>query len=197
MTSGQGQCVVVANQSGNTDYSQATQLTQSVSLTQVAQTITFTTPPPASAVYNSMFTVAATGGASGNAVVFSSEGACTNVGATFTMTSGQGQCVVVADQSGNTDYSQATQLTQSVSLTQVAQTITFTTPPPASAVYNSSFTVAATGGASGNPVVFSSEGACTNVGATFTMTSGQGQCVVVATNPAIPTTRRRLRSPSP
>lgn len=50
------------------------------------------------------------------------------MGATFTMTSGQGQCVVVANQSGNTDYSQATQVTQSVSLTQITPTITWAIP---------------------------------------------------------------------
>jgi len=53
----------------------------------------------------------------------------------------------------------------------VAQTITFTTSPPTSATYNSTFTVAATGGASANPVTFTSSGACSNSGVTYTMTN--------------------------
>ena len=40
------------------------------------------------------FTVAASGGGSGNAVTFSSGGACSNTGDTFTMTSGTGTCTV-------------------------------------------------------------------------------------------------------
>jgi len=41
-----------------------------------------------------------------------------------------------------------------VTATPGTQTITFTTVPPVSAAYNGSFTVTATGGASGNPVTF-------------------------------------------
>ena len=74
---------------------------------QASQTITFTTPAPASAEYNSSFTVAATGGASGNAVVFTSAGACTNSGATYTITASSGNCTVLADQAGNTNYAAA------------------------------------------------------------------------------------------
>ena len=65
-----------------------------------AQTITYTTNPPATAAYKTSFTVAATGGASGNAVTFTSSGSCTNSGATYTMTSGTGTCSVIANQAG-------------------------------------------------------------------------------------------------
>lgn len=64
------------------------------------------------------------------------------------------------------------------SVGQGAQTITLTTPP--SAVYGSSFSVQATGGASGNPVTFTNGGGCTNVGAYYTMTSGTTACSVIA-----------------
>jgi hypothetical protein len=144
------------------------------------QTITFTTNPPASAVYNSSFMVAATGGASGNAVTFTSAGACTNSGARYTMTSGTGTCSVIANQAGNSTYASAAQVTKTVTATLAAQTISFTTGPPSSAVYKSSFMVAATGGASGNSVNFTSSGACSNAGATYTMTSGTGTCSVIA-----------------
>jgi hypothetical protein len=180
MTASTGTCSVVANQAGNSNYSAAPPVTLPVSATQAPQTITFSTNPPATAAYNSTFKVAATGGASGNAVTFTSSGSCSNSGATYTMTSGTGTCSVIANQAGNSNYAAAAQVTKTVSATLVAQTITFTTNPPATAALNSSFTVAATGGASGNAVVFTSSGACTNSGATYKMTSGTGTCSVIA-----------------
>jgi len=179
MISGTGTCAVIANQAGNTKYAAAAQVTQTVSATLAPQTITFTTNAPASAAYNSSFTVAATGGASGNAVTFASSGSCTNSGAKYTMTSGTGTCSVIASQACNSNYAAAT-VTKTVTATLVAQAITFTTNAPASAVYESSFTVAATGGASGNAVTFTSSGSCTNSGAKYTMTSGTGTCSVIA-----------------
>jgi len=179
MTSGSGTCSVIANQAGNSSYSAAPTVTQTTSATLASQTITFTTPAPSSAAYNSQFTVAATGGASGNAVVFTSSGSCTNSGATYTMTSGTGTCTVIANQAGNTNYSAATQVTETVSATPASQTITFTTNAPASAAYNSQFTVAATA-ASGLAVAYTSSGSCSNSGATYTMTSGTGTCSVIA-----------------
>jgi sugar lactone lactonase YvrE len=180
MTSGTGTCSVIANQAGNSNYAASAQVTQTVTATLAAQTITFTTNPPANAAYNSSFTVAATGGGSGNAVTFASSGACSNSGATYKMTSGTGTCSVIANQAGNSNYAAAAQVTKNVTATLVAQTITFTTNPPSTASNNSSFTVAATGGASGNAVAFTSSGACTNTGATYKMTSSTGTCSVIA-----------------
>jgi MBG domain (YGX type)/PASTA domain/Abnormal spindle-like microcephaly-assoc'd, ASPM-SPD-2-Hydin len=180
MTSGTGTCAVIANQAGNSNYAAAPQVTKTVNATLVAQTITFTTNPPASAAYNTSFTVVATGGASGLPVTFTSSGACSNTGATYKMTSGTGTCSVIANQAGNSNYAAAPQVTTNVNATLVAQTITFTTNPPASAAFNTSFKVAATGGASGLPVAFTSSGVCTNSGATYTMTNSTGTCSVIA-----------------
>jgi hypothetical protein len=174
-----GTCSVIANQAGNSDYSAAPQVTKSVTATVAAQTVTFTTNPPASAAYKSSFAVAASA-SSGLAVAFTSSGACSNSGATYTMTNGTGTCSVIASQAGNSNYSAAPQLTKSVAATQAAQTITFTTGAPATAAYKTSFTVATTGGASGNAVTYTSSGACSNSGATYTMTSGSGSCSVIA-----------------
>jgi hypothetical protein len=157
---------------------------------QISQTITFTTAAPASATYNTSFTVAAAGGASGNPVTFTALGVCSITAggtgtATYLMTSGTGTCSVVANQSGNSGYSTAPTVTETVSATLASQAITFTTPPPATAKSGDAFTVAATGGASGNAVVFTAGAGsvCTNSGtngATFTMTSDTGYCYVVA-----------------
>ena len=180
MTASSGTCSVIANQAGNSNYSAAPTITLPVTATQAPQAITFSNNPPATAPYNSTFKVAATGGASGNAVTFSSSGSCSNSGTTYTMTSGTGTCSVIANQAGNSNYAAATSVTKTVSASLVAQTITFTSNPPASANLNSSFTVAATGGGSGIAIVFTSSGACTNSGAKYTITSSTGTCSVIA-----------------
>jgi hypothetical protein len=94
------------------------------------------------------------------------------------MTSGTGTCTVKYDQAGNDNYSAAPQVTESVDAQKASQTITVLTHAPANAVYNASFSVAAGGGGSPNPVVYSSAGVCTNSGSTYTMTSGTGTCTV-------------------
>ena len=178
MTSGTGTCSVVASQAGNSNYSAATPVTETVNATPGNQTITFTTPAPASAAYGSNFTVAASA-SSGLPVNFSSAGSCSNSGATYTTTSGTGTCSVTANAAGNGNYSAATPVTETVTAAPASQTITFTTPAPASAAYLSNFTVAASA-SSGLSVAYSSSGSCANSGATYTMTSGSGTCSVTA-----------------
>ena len=178
MTSGTGPCAVIADQTGNGTYSPAPTVTQTTAATLANQTITFTTNAPASATYGTNFTVAA-GASSGLPVAFTSSGACSNVGATYTMTSGTGTCSVIANQAGDSNYSLAPQVTQTTTATKAGQSISFTTNAPSSAPYQGNFTVAATA-TSGNAVVFTSSGACTNVGATYTMTAASGSCSVIA-----------------
>jgi hypothetical protein len=288
--SGTGSCTVTATMAGNGNYNAVTSTpANTVSLSPASQTISFTTNAPASAAYNTSFTVAATGGGSGNPVTFASSGACSITGtATYTMTNSTGACSVIANQAGNTNYSIAPTVTRTVNangplvtvspsniafgtvnlgsittenitvsnigtapatinepllsiveggnsnefaavnlcpkplaagksctitiafvagpyytkqtatleimdnapgspqpVTMSAtvlepQRITFSMNPPATAAYNSGFTVAATGGASGNAVIFTSSGACTNSGPNYTMTSGTGTCSVTA-----------------
>jgi Carboxypeptidase regulatory-like domain len=176
MTSGTTSCSVMYDQPGNANYNAAPQMTESVTAQKASQSITVTTHAPASAVFGASFGVAAS--APGGAVTFSNGGGCSNVGGTFTMTSGTTGCTVKYDQAGNGNYNAASQVTESVTAQKAAQTITVTTHAPASAVFNTQFSVAANGGGSGNPVTFSNGGGCSNVGATFTMTSGTTTCQV-------------------
>jgi hypothetical protein len=111
---------------------------------QTAQAITFTTAPPQSAAYGSSFTVAATGGGSGNPVVFTSAGGCTNSGATYTMTSATTACSVIANQAGNTDYLAAPQVTYSVSATLATTSINVMSVSPSSEDYGLDATVTIT-----------------------------------------------------
>jgi hypothetical protein len=178
MTSGSTDCTVKYDQAGNGNYNAAPQLTETVTAQKAGQTISVTTHAPATAAFNSHFTVAANGGGSGNPVTFSSVGSCSNTGATFTISSGSGNCTVKYDQAGDANYNAATQVTETTTATKADQAITVNTHAPASAVFNTGFTVAATGGGSGNPVTYSSAGGCSNAGDTFTMTSGTTDCTV-------------------
>src|SRR5207302_3924756 len=118
--------VVGANFAGDASYT-ASNGTNSLTVDPANQTISVGTHAPASAAYNTQFTVAATA-SSGLAVSYSSSGVCTNNGATFTMTSGTGTCTVKYDQSGNGNYNAASQVTESVTASKATQTITFTLP---------------------------------------------------------------------
>src|SRR6185436_8820347 len=179
LSSGQAAATFTSTSAGNGSAS-ATVDNQTVStpitINKANQTITVNTHAPANATFNSSFTVAATS-SSGLAVAYSSSGVCTNLGATFTMTSGTGTCTVRYDQAGDSNYNAATQVTETVNAQKASQTITVGTHAPVSATYNSSFTVAATS-SSGLASAYSSSGVCTNVGATFTMTNGTGTCTV-------------------
>jgi uncharacterized protein (DUF2345 family) len=132
--------------------------------------------------FNQSETLSVTGGTTNGAVTYAVApgGACTVSGARLTANSGTGTCLVTATMAGNANYNPVTSSTVTVVLAPVSQTIAFTTNPPASASYNSTFTVAATGGASGNPVIFTSAGVCSNTGATYNMTNSTGTCSVIA-----------------
>ena len=173
---GTGACTVKFDQAGNSNYNAASQLTETVNSSKANQTIHVSTHAPSSAVYGTGFTVAATGGNSGNPVTYGSSGGCTHTGAQFTMTSGTTDCTVTYDQAGNANYNAATEVIETVTAQKAGQTITVTKHAPSTAAYNTAFDVDAN--APGGTVSFSSSGVCSKVGATFTMTSGTGTCTV-------------------
>src|ERR1700691_1271863 len=119
------------------------------------QTITFPSPGPG--VVGQPATLTATGGGSGNPVVFSVDassgaGVCsvsgTN-GATVNYLAA-GTCVIDANQAGGSGYAAAPQVQQTITVSASgAQTITFPNPGPG--VIGQSATLTATGGGSGNP----------------------------------------------
>jgi uncharacterized cupin superfamily protein len=256
---GAGSCTVTASQAGNPNYNAAPSVSRTFSIAKANQTITINTGAPATQVYDTSFTVAANA-SSGLPVSYSASGDCSNVGATFTMTSGTGtctvhynqagngnynaapekteavtaekanqtitfaaiadktfgdadfdpgatassglavsystgagdncsivsgkvhitgagSCTVTASQAGNPNYNAAPSVSRTFSIAKANQTITINTGAPATQVYDTSFTVAANA-SSGLPVSYSASGDCSNVGATFTMTSGTGTCTV-------------------
>jgi len=101
------------------------------------QSIAFTSTPPTPSVVGTTYTVAATGGASGNPVLFSSTtgSVCSVSGTTVTLLA-PGECTIKADQAGNGDFEAAPAVTQSVTVTAAT---TPTNPPtnlPAGTVVN-------------------------------------------------------------
>jgi outer membrane protein OmpA-like peptidoglycan-associated protein len=191
-----GTCVVDAQQLGNAAYSVAPQVQQTVDTVAGTQTINFTNSPPASPLVGTTYTVTATGGASANPVTFSvdhtSTSGCTVNSSTgvVTLTAPVGTCVIDANQTGNGVYTAATQVQQTVSSRSLTpQSIIFTNTPPSSPTIDTTYTVTATGGGSGNPVTFSvdplSTSGCT-VNATtglVTLTAPAGTCVIDANEP--------------
>ncbi len=86
-------------------------------INKAPQAITVTTAAPANALYNTSFTVAAVGGGSANPVTYGAAGSCSAAGATFTMTSGYGQCTVTFSQQGSNNYEAAPPLVEVVNAT--------------------------------------------------------------------------------
>jgi LPXTG-site transpeptidase (sortase) family protein len=87
------------------------------------QTITIVTGAPAGPLFpGDTFTVAATA-SSGLPVTYSASGACTNVGAVFTMNANSpGVCTVTYSQAGDSNYNPAPSLTETVDIALVVAT---------------------------------------------------------------------------
>jgi Spherulation-specific family 4 len=140
-----------------------------------AQTITFANPGPG--VAGQSATLTATGGGSGNPVVFSVDvssgaGVCSVSGSNGSTVNylAAGTCVIDANQAGGDGYAAAPQVQQTITVSASGtQTITFPSPGPG--IVGQSATLTATGGASGNPVVFSVD-----------VSSGAGVCSVSGSN---------------
>ena len=149
-----------------------------------AQSISFTAPAPGTPGGSAR--LSATGGGSGDPVVFSVDpasgpGVCTVSGTTVTFTAAGG-CVIDANQAGTGRYAGAPQVQRTITVNAIPQSISFTAP--ARGTVRGSAALSATGGGSGNPVVFSVDpasgpGVCTVSGTTVTFTAAGG-CVIDA-----------------
>jgi hypothetical protein len=148
------------------------------------QTIHFTSTAPANAAYGGTYTVAATGGASGEPVTFSAAAlsVCTVSGSTVTFT-GVGTCTIDANQAGNSSFSAAPQVAQGVAVGKAPTKLTTTPPTVLSSVlalkvtFSATLTSSTTGkGVSGQTVTFSdgSSVSCSGV----TNASGVASCSV-------------------
>jgi hypothetical protein len=171
---GAGSVVVEADQTGNTDYSAAPSVQQTIAVAQETPTITWNTPAPITY---------------GTPLSGLQLDASANVTGTFSYTPASGtvlnggtqQLSVLFTPTDTTDYTTASASVY-ILVNPASQTVSFTTNAPSSAVYGTSFTVAGTA-TSGLAVAYGSGGSCSNSGATYTMTSGTGTCTVTISQP--------------
>src|SRR5262249_57533760 len=91
-----------------------------------AEAITFG-PLPDGLAPDPPFTLVATGGGSGNPVVFSTASTACNVSGNLVTLLTAGACAISADQAGNDNYEPAPTVTQTFTIGRSSQTITF--PP--------------------------------------------------------------------
>jgi uncharacterized protein YhjY with autotransporter beta-barrel domain len=181
-----GTCSLTADQAGDANYTAAAQVTLDVTIGLASQAISNFIATPAAPTFSpgGTFSVSATGGASTSPVIFASTttSVCTVSGSTVTMLMA-GTCSLTANQAGDANYTAAPQVALDVTIGLAAQAITNFIATPASPTFSpgGTFTVSATGGASGNPVTFASTTTlvCTVSGSTVTMLTA-GTCSLTA-----------------
>ena len=172
-STGVGTIVVAANQSGNSSYAAAPQVTQSVVVQQAGQTITIYLMAPVTygvGTVNLSTTAMATA-SSGLPITYSViSGPGTVSGNTLTVTGG-GTIVIAANQAGNAYYLPAQQVTTMLMVSPVSQTVTVGTYP-SSVTYGTTHTITLSATASsGLPVTFNVlSGPATMAGNTLTIT---------------------------
>lgn len=182
---GNGTCVIDANQAGNANYDPAAQVQQSFAV-KSNQTISFTSTAPSMATVGGATYAVSAIATSGLGVTFtidaSAAGVCAVVGSTVSFT-GNGTCVIDANQAGDGSYYAAPQVQQSF-IVKSAQTIAFTSTAPNPGLYlGPTYSVTASGGGSGNPVTFTIDATASTVcsiSGTTVSFIGTGICVIDA-----------------
>jgi hypothetical protein len=180
---GAGSCVINANQAGNTNYTAAAQVQQTIVVNVASQTISFTAPATPVTYGITPISLSATATSSLTVAFTVASGPCTIASGAITVTiTGAGSCVINANQAGNTNYTAATQMQQTIVVNAASQTINFTAPTTPVVYGVAPIALVATGGASGNAVAFTvASGPCTIAsGATTVSITGVGSCVINA-----------------
>jgi hypothetical protein len=185
---GAGNCVVAANQAGNDNYLAAPEVTQTVVINKLAQTITFGANPGPLTFGGTSGSVSATA-SSGLAVSYSTASATVcSVNATSGLITiiGAGNCVVAANQAGNDNYLPAPEATQTVVINpgNQAALVVIATPNPVIAGQTSALSTTGGSGTGAVSYAVTVGGAnCTVTGTTLTAVQA-GTCTVTATKAA-------------
>ena len=164
-----GTCTLDFNDPGNSTYAAAPQVNQGFTVDLDSNSTNITSTAPSATVGGPTYTPTATA-ASGDTVVITSATTlvCTISSGVVSFLSA-GTCTLDFNDPGNSTYAAAPQVNQGFTVDLDSQTTTFTAP--ASGSVGGSANLSATGGGSGNPVVFSVDPA-----------SGPGVCKVSGTN---------------
>jgi large repetitive protein len=182
-----GSCVINANQAGDADWNAAAQEQQTITVTQLGQTISFSTTAPTAAVAAGTPYVPAATATSGLAVVFtidpSTASVCTFTAGTVTFQT-IGTCKVNANQPGNGTYSAAPQVQQSFSVGVGVQTLSISVPFDAGVGGSYTPILTNSAGLGGTmSIPLASQTVCRFFGATVRFLTA-GNCTISATAPA-------------
>jgi uncharacterized repeat protein (TIGR02543 family) len=179
--------VIFTNTGAAVGYATASQVTQSVTVTLIANTITITstapTSPSAGTTYNATATVTS------GTVSITTSGACTGSGtgsATITFAGPGTSCTVSFANTGNgANYAQATSKTQVITIVLLANTITPSTAPSSGTV-GGTYSASGTATSGGSVTIATSGGACTGsgTGSATVSFSAAGTCTVTFTSAA-------------
>ncbi|MFZ1529157.1 MAG: YDG domain-containing protein, partial [Ferruginibacter sp.] len=166
---GAGTATIVASQTGNANYNAAADVSQTLTVNQASQTITFGTLADKNDV-DANFQLTATGGASGNPVTYVSSNTSVaiivdnlgnpDVNGSYVDIVGPGTTTITASQAGNTNYSAATPVPQNLLVNNTSllpQTITGHSLTDTKTYGAAPYNLTATGGGSGNPVTYNSD----------------------------------------
>ena len=180
---GVGACVITATKATDANYNSAT-ADVTITIDKADQTIAFTSTAPVSPVFGGAYTATTTGGASGNAVTFSTESTACTVSSTGAVAFvSPGSCVIKANQAGNTNYNAANEATQSLTVGKAPATLVIT-PVPAQVLGSGAVMLTSTSPSTGAVTYTVGPNAvCTNVGPAVTLV-GVGECSVNATQVA-------------
>ena len=177
---GIGETTITASQAGNNNYNAATEVTKTLSIEKLDQTITWEQEFAADLTIGNTVELNATA-TSGDAVVFvsSNEAVATIAGNVLTVT-GIGETTITASQAGNNNYNAATEVTKTLSIGKLNQTITWN-QDIANLQIGESVTLDATA-SSGLEIVYTSnnDSVASIDGTTLTVNS-EGSVVITAT----------------
>jgi hypothetical protein len=149
-----------------------------------SQTITVEAKAPSTATIGATYHWAATASSGLPVSVNTEESAsvCSTSGSTITFKA-EGTCRIDFNQAGSKEYERAPEIKETTQVTKRSQTIAFTSTAPSNAtVGGPTYEVKASGGASGNPVTFTTDASssgCSISGATVSFT-GAGTCKIDA-----------------
>ena len=176
-----GTCIIAANQSGNSDFFPAVQVTQNIIVhSNPAQTISFSTAPTLTQYSHALVSASAT---SGLAVTYSSltPTVCSVDNVTGEVTDiNAGSCIIAADQAGNANY---------IVVPQVTQTITVAVWSAATTVPSAPAGVGATIASTADTVSISFIGPTSSGGSPisgYTVTSNSNPGVITTTGTSSP-----------
>ena len=178
---GIGSAIITASQPGNSSYNAAADVSQTLTVGKLNQTIAFAALA-AKLITDPAFSLSATSSA-GLPVTFQSSNTAvaTIVNNTLTIV-GVGSAIITASQSGNANYNAATDVAQTLVVGKANQTITFG-PLPSKIISDAPFSLSATSSAGLAVVYKSSNTSVAKITNNILTIVGIGSSIITATQP--------------